>query len=60
MSESIAQHEQNVSLLEASVNLTYENDSHNFLHFSNLNISLGAESKINSLCVFQSSRIGNL
>jgi hypothetical protein len=39
---------------------TYENDSYNFLHFSNLNISLGAESKINSLCVFQSSRIGNL
>ena len=41
-------------------NPTYENDSHNFLHFSNLNISLGAESKINSLCVVQSSRIGNL
>jgi endonuclease YncB( thermonuclease family) len=39
---------------------TYENDSHNFLHFSNLNISLGAESKINLLCVVQSSRIGNL
>jgi hypothetical protein len=39
---------------------TYENDSHKFLHFSNLNISLGAESKINSLCVFQSPRIGNL
>jgi len=30
------------------------NDSHNFLHFSDLNISLGVESKINSLCVFQS------
>jgi hypothetical protein len=27
-------------------------------HFSNLNKSLGAESKINSLCVFQSPRIG--
>jgi hypothetical protein len=40
--------------------MTYENDSHNFLHLSNLNISLGAESKINSLCVFQSPRIGNL
>jgi hypothetical protein len=39
---------------------TYENDSYNFLHFFNLNISLGAESKINSLCVFQSPRIGNL
>ena len=39
---------------------THENDSHNFLHFSNLNISLSAESKINSLCVFQSPRIGNL
>jgi hypothetical protein len=39
---------------------THENDSHNFLHFSNLNISPGAESKINSLCVFQSPRIGNL
>jgi len=39
---------------------TYENDSYNFLHFSHLNISLGSESKINSLCVFQSPRIGNL
>ncbi len=28
-------------------------------YFSNLNMSLGAESKINSLCVFQSPRIGN-
>jgi len=40
--------------------MTHGNDSHNFLHFSNLNIYLGAESKINSLCVFQSPRIDNL
>jgi hypothetical protein len=49
-----------MSLPPVSIYMTDENDSHNFLHFSNLNISLGAEFKINSLCVFQSSRIGNL
>ena len=47
-------------LIEDGNKSTYENDSYNFLHFSNLNIFLGAESKINSLCVFQSPRIGNL
>ncbi len=40
-----------------SVDLTNGSDSHNFLHFSSLNISLGAESKINLLYVLQSPRI---